>query len=73
MAVVPPPLFGACTSIGTAFSGAQAVFAADMDGDGDLDAVYASARSNLIVAWAENTDGRGTFRSRAAFVKFDRC
>lgn len=37
---------------------------ADMDGDGDLDAVLASfvdANSDSIIEWFENTDGAGTF------------
>lgn len=38
--------------------GAQHVHAADMDGDGDMDAVYAQDTGNRI-AWAENVDGGG--------------
>ncbi len=36
-------------------------FAADVDGDGDLDVLSASSGDDKI-AWYENTDGRGTFR-----------
>lgn len=38
----------------------QAVYAADIDDDGDLDVISASAMDNKI-AWYENTDGEGTF------------
>ena len=38
----------------------DSVFAADLDGDGDLDALSAS-RDDDKVAWYENTDGAGTF------------
>ncbi|AWI26464.1 FG-GAP-like repeat-containing protein [Flavobacterium pallidum] len=37
-----------------------AVYAADLDGDGDMDAVSASLSGNNV-AWYENTDGHGTF------------
>jgi hypothetical protein len=40
--------------------GAKSVFAADLDGDGDLDVLSASYRDDKI-AWYENTDGLGTF------------
>ncbi len=36
------------------------VFAADVDGDGDIDVLIASQGDNKI-AWYENTDGKGTF------------
>jgi hypothetical protein len=39
--------------------GAEAVFAADVDGDGDLDALSASLRDDTI-AWHENLGGAGT-------------
>ena len=40
--------------------GVTAAFAADIDGDGDLDVVTASNLDEQI-AWFENTDGEGTF------------
>jgi hypothetical protein len=42
--------------------GAQSVFAADLDGDGDDDVLSAS-RDNDKIAWYENLDGAGTFGS----------
>ena len=39
----------------------QSVFAADVDGDGDMDALSASAsRGDSKIAWHENTNGDGT-------------
>ena len=40
--------------------GVRSIFAADIDGDGDLDILSASYDDNKI-AWYENTDGAGTF------------
>jgi len=40
--------------------GASKVFAADLDGDGDIDVLSASRVDNKI-AWYENTDGFGSF------------
>src|SRR4029450_5960850 len=45
--------------ISTAADGARSVFAADMDGDGDVDALSAS-REDDTVAWYENSAGNGT-------------
>ena len=50
--------FGSEQVISTAANGATSVFAADVDGDGDLDVLSASYRDDKI-AWYENTDGRG--------------
>ncbi|MCH7700178.1 MAG: VCBS repeat-containing protein [Planctomycetes bacterium] len=52
--------FGAQQVITTAASGAQSVFAADLDGDGDIDVLSASVSDDKI-AWYENTDGLGSF------------
>eukprot|EP00944_MAST-04C_sp_MAST-4C-sp1_P001464 g1464.t1 len=40
--------------------GAKSVYAADVDGDGDIDVLSASENDQKI-AWYENTDGKGTF------------
>lgn len=40
--------------------GAQLVYAADVDGDGDLDVLSASQNDDKI-AWYENTDGTARF------------
>jgi len=45
---------------GGTFDGACSVYAADMDGDGDMDVLGAAALADDI-AWWENTDGAGTF------------
>jgi hypothetical protein len=55
--------FGAQQVISTAAEVASSVFAADVDGDGDLDALSASFADNKI-AWYENTDGAGSFGSQ---------
>ena len=47
------------STISTAADGAVSVFAADVDGDGDLDALSASSSDNAI-AWYENESGNGT-------------
>ncbi|AFL81939.1 hypothetical protein Aeqsu_2482 [Aequorivita sublithincola DSM 14238] len=41
-------------------NGANSVFVADLDGDGDLDMISASGNDDKI-AWYENTDGQGNF------------
>jgi hypothetical protein len=55
--------FGQQETISTAAAGASSVFGADIDGDGDIDVLSASASDNKI-AWYENTDGSGTFGSQ---------
>ena len=52
--------FGPVKIITTLADGASSVFAADLDGDGDQDALSTAAIGNLI-AWYENTDGLGNF------------
>ncbi|WP_299521691.1 T9SS type A sorting domain-containing protein [Winogradskyella sp.] len=42
---------------------AQAVYAADIDGDGDMDVISAADFQNEI-AWYENMDGMGTFGAK---------
>src|SRR5262245_22731730 len=53
-------VFGPEQTITSLASGTRSVVAADIDGDGDLDAVSASVNDDKI-AWYENTDGQGTF------------
>jgi hypothetical protein len=55
--------FGPQQVISTAANGASAVFAADVDGDGDADVLSASLYDDKI-AWYENTDGSGSFGSQ---------
>ncbi len=50
-------------NITTIASGAISVFAADIDGDGDMDVLSASSSDNTI-AWYENLDGLGNFSSQ---------
>jgi hypothetical protein len=52
--------FGAQQVISMQADGASSVFAADLDGDGDVD-VLSGSTSYDWVAWYENTDGVGTF------------
>lgn len=52
--------FGSQQIITTNANIAEAVYAADIDGDGDMDVLSASGL-NDTVAWYENIDGQGTF------------
>jgi len=52
--------FGSEQTISINADGAMSVFAADIDNDGDMDIVSASAL-DFKIAWYENTDGIGTF------------
>ncbi len=52
--------FGPQQVITTLADGAQSVFAADVDGDGDLDVLSAAFEGDRV-AWYENTDGQGSF------------
>ncbi|MCA9504263.1 MAG: VCBS repeat-containing protein [Myxococcales bacterium] len=52
--------FGPQQIISAIADGAHAVFAADLDGDGDVDVLSASQNIDKV-AWYENTDGLGTF------------
>ncbi|MCD6533177.1 MAG: hypothetical protein J7L25_03765, partial [Deltaproteobacteria bacterium] len=51
--------FGPEQIISLAVDGAQSVFSADIDGDGDDDAVSAALQGNEI-AWHENVNGDGS-------------
>jgi len=52
--------FGEQQEIDTSVSGASYVFAADLDGDSDLDVLSTSFNYNKIL-WYENLDGKGSF------------
>ena len=54
------PLFGSERVISTNADRARSVYAADVDGDGDIDVLSASFDNDKI-AWYENTDGLGNF------------
>jgi hypothetical protein len=55
--------FSKQTVITTRARGVRSLSAADLDGDGDLDVLAASAKKGML-AWYENTDGAGTFSGR---------
>jgi hypothetical protein len=53
-------------------NGAASVFAADLDGDADLDVLGAgglAAGAEQNLSWYENTDGEGTFRQQHIIVE----
>ncbi|MCA9249794.1 MAG: FG-GAP repeat protein [Phycisphaerales bacterium] len=52
--------FGPQRIISSTAAGANSVFAADLDGDGDAD-VISSSSSDRKIAWYENIDGLGAF------------
>ena len=56
-------------TISTQIQAPWGVYAADLDGDGDMDAVVASL-SNSNVVWYENTDGNGTFVMKQAIYAY---
>ncbi|MFK7771222.1 MAG: T9SS type A sorting domain-containing protein [Saprospiraceae bacterium] len=56
--------------ITTEADGASSVFAADLDGDGDLD-VMASSENDDQVTWYENMDGQGSFGAQNIISNFE--
>lgn len=52
--------FGVQQIISATADGAHAVFASDLDGDGDVD-VLSAAQNGDKVSWYENSDGQGSF------------
>lgn len=59
-------VFGTQQTISQKNFGANKVVARDIDGDGDLDVVFAS---DFHVAWQENIDGNGTFGERRIIIQ----
>ncbi len=59
--------FGLQRVISLVANGAISVFAADLDGDSDMD-VLAALYSDNAIAWYENTDGKGTFGAPQVFT-----
>ena len=71
--ILPPAattgMFGGQKTINAAADGVHSVFAADVDGDGDLDVLSASQNDDKI-AWYEN-DGSQTFSARTITAAAD--
>ena len=59
--------FGAQQEIASIF-GSSWVYATDLDGDGDMDVLSASASGDDFISWHENTDGQGTFGPRQIII-----
>lgn len=56
--------FGPAREISTGAGGNNSIFAADVDGDGDMDVLatsYHETFGNSKIVWHENTDGAGNF------------
>ncbi len=60
--------FGAQQVITTSAVGAASVYAADLDGDGDMDVLSASVHDDKMIAWYENTNGQGSFGAQQAIT-----
>ena len=65
-------LVGRASDIATSADGAQAVHVADMDGDGDLDIISASAADDTI-AWYENNGAADPSWTASDIVNRCRC
>ncbi len=56
--------FGVKHVIARGVTKAYKVHSADLDGDGDPDAILASIKSGDNIMWYENTDGKGNFEAK---------
>jgi hypothetical protein len=61
--------FGEQQIITSSAKGANCVYAADLDGDGDMDVLSAS-RDDDTIGWYENWDGLGYFTTRKIITEF---
>ena len=59
--------FGSSQMITNKVNGVNSIYVSDVDGDGDMDVLSASALDSKI-AWFENTDGEGAFGPQQAIV-----